>query len=540
MKSRQGAGCLAAGALAIALACLVVTALAASLVATGEIPQGAPRLVVVGPPEQVLNQPLMALSFAFDQPMDRDSVESALTIQPPLTGSFRWNEDRSEVTFEPDPPGYGLGMTYTVRLAPGIRAGTMPRQTRDGAVQRFSFPALLDSAQPERGEQGLGPWTRLSASFNYTLSCHSTLRTFSISPHIDGLLECRGASLGFNPGQPLEPSTTYAAGVEQVYLPGESWARPGVRWTFQTAEALSVVEVSPRGSGYLVDLWTPVEMVFNRSVVTDSVSSRFTLVGGGGVAVLGRLLWNENGSAFAFQPERPLIPGREYRFVLQPGVYDELGFLLADSVESEFVTLHMMGLPLPLPGSRNVPLDSAIRLPFTRPMDRASVEAGFTLDPPVEGEAAWLEDTLVFTPSHGLAPETVYRVRVDGNVRDATAARMAKERRWAFETGLLLLEADVPEGVISDLNRPLALHFALPMDQASVQASLTVTPTVPGEAWWTGDRTMHFRPVPAWLPGTEYEISLGGAAQSAGGHHTLGQDVTWVFSTHQANALPGN
>jgi hypothetical protein len=190
----------------------------------------------------------------------------------------------------------------------------------------------------------------------------------------------------------------------------------------------------------------------------------------------------------------------------------------------------MMGLPLPVPGSRKVPLDSAVRLPFTRPMDRASAEAGLTIEPPVEGAVAWIEDTLIFTPSHGLAPETVYRVCVAGSVRDASAAPMANERRWSFETGALLLEADVPQGFVDDRQLPIALRFALPMDRASVEAAFTVTPATPGKVWWTADNTMHFRPEPGWRAGTDYEIELAGTAQSAGGHHSIGQDASWRLS----------
>lgn len=65
------------------------------------------------------------LQMRFDQPMDRASVESALQINPPLAGTFRWSAD-NEVSFVPAQPGLLRGLTYTAVLGTGARsiAGT--------------------------------------------------------------------------------------------------------------------------------------------------------------------------------------------------------------------------------------------------------------------------------------------------------------------------------------------------------------------------------------------------------------------------------
>ena len=80
----------------------------------------------------------------------------------------------------------------------------------------------------------------------------------------------------------------------------------------------------------------------------------------------------------------------------------------------------MVGVPSPQPAARDVRLDSTIRLPFTRPMDRASVEAGLTFTPALEVDLAWEGDTLVVTPRGGLAGDTAYEVRLSAEVRDET------------------------------------------------------------------------------------------------------------------------
>jgi uncharacterized protein YfaS (alpha-2-macroglobulin family) len=65
-----------------------------------------PLLISIVPPDAV-NLPLdSAFNLTFNQPMDRESVGENLTLQDSMGGSvsggFTWNEDSSELTFQPD------------------------------------------------------------------------------------------------------------------------------------------------------------------------------------------------------------------------------------------------------------------------------------------------------------------------------------------------------------------------------------------------------------------------------------------------------
>ncbi|HEX8599232.1 MAG TPA: MG2 domain-containing protein [Chloroflexia bacterium] len=61
------------------------------------------------------------LQMLFDQPMDRASVEGALSIDPPLAGTFEWSAD-NEVSFVPLQPGLLRGVAYTAVLSPSARS----------------------------------------------------------------------------------------------------------------------------------------------------------------------------------------------------------------------------------------------------------------------------------------------------------------------------------------------------------------------------------------------------------------------------------
>ncbi|HEY0072283.1 MAG TPA: Ig-like domain-containing protein [Chloroflexia bacterium] len=61
------------------------------------------------------------LQMRFDQPMDRASVEGALSIDPPLAGTFQWTAD-NEVSFVPSQPGLLRGVSYTAVLSHSARS----------------------------------------------------------------------------------------------------------------------------------------------------------------------------------------------------------------------------------------------------------------------------------------------------------------------------------------------------------------------------------------------------------------------------------
>jgi hypothetical protein len=79
---------------------------------------------------------------------------------------------------------------------------------------------------------------------------------------------------------------------------------------------------------------------------------------------------------------------------------------------------------------------AVIRLTFDQPMDRASVEAALTIQPPIDGATSWEGDTLIFTPTDNYLKEsTEYSVSVAPTIRSAEGAVVLhSEYRWSFHT----------------------------------------------------------------------------------------------------------
>ncbi len=229
MRTLGGCRLLAFLALFFLVACLVFAALAAGLFMTGELPAYEPRLTGLEPQPGFAFRPTTPITLTFDQPMDRASVESSFALAPAVPGTFAWNEDHTQVVFQPSGAGFEPGMRYRVRLADGARGALLPRTTRKAVEWGFALPPLLESASPAPGTGSLGPLPSLEARFNYDLDCDATSQSFVISPAVAGTIDCREGAWSFTPSAPLEADRAYSASLEGVYLEGDPAPRPGPR-----------------------------------------------------------------------------------------------------------------------------------------------------------------------------------------------------------------------------------------------------------------------------------------------------------------------
>jgi hypothetical protein len=72
------------------------------------------------------------------------------------------------------------------------------------------------------------------------------------------------------------------------------------------------------------------------------------------------------------------------------------------------------------PGRNQVPLNSAISITFSRPVDQRSAERSIVIYPLVKGRFSWRdEQTIVFTPATPLQPKTIYHITINPGLRDA-------------------------------------------------------------------------------------------------------------------------
>jgi hypothetical protein len=170
----------------------------------------------------------------------------------------------------------------------------------------------------------------------------------------------------------------------------------------------------------------------------------------------------------------------------------------------------------------DVPSNDPITVTFDRPMNRASVERRFQLQPPLAACAgsrscryAWSGNTFEYLhPGINFALSTEYTVSMHAGYADESGQQNTLEHVWHFTTERApsLSSADPADnatGVAPDRN--LLLTFDRPMRPDSVHGAVTVSPDVPflvrGRPGGDGSQ-YEIVPTTVLLPDTAYTVSV--------------------------------
>lgn len=196
-----------------------------------------------------------------------------------------------------------------------------------------------------------------------------------------------------------------------------------VRLSFTTAGYLQPVQALPEDGSTGVDPTSAIVAAFNRPVVPlgadpAGLPAGFSLE----PASAGNGVWL-NTSTYIFYPEPALVGGQTYRATINPGLKSTDGSPLQQSYSWSFTTTLPELVSVEPSTETPWPLDPQVTLSFNQPMDRASVEGGFSLrlpdGRPVAGSFTWEEDdtVMVFTPQGLLPRNTSLTLSLSGQVQ---------------------------------------------------------------------------------------------------------------------------
>ncbi len=205
----------------------------------------------------------------------------------------------------------------------------------------------------------------------------------------------------------------------------------------------------------------------------------------------------------------------------------------------------------PRPGGELPAENAAITLRFSRPMDRASVEAALRLTPVVTGTFEWEDDQSVTFRPKALTSATRYQVALDATARADNGLPLNRELAFTFSTlspltvthtapaaGDRALRSDTP--LVVSFNYPLAplncTGWVADGDEGCSPLPLIIEPEVAGEGMWLNTSLYRFDPQPGWNAGTTYTITLPAGVESVAGA-ALDAPVTWSFSTAPPRAV---
>jgi hypothetical protein len=246
----------------------------------------------------------------------------------------------------------------------------------------------------------------------------------------------------------------------------------------------TIVSTSPANAATGVAVDTALSVTFSELMDVSSVSVTVSPE-----VNLGDANWSGDGLTVAFQPGDELAFNQTYTVTVAGN--DPAGNALAGSSFS-FTTANLpdttpptVASNSPADGASGVPSATNISLSFSEPMNRASVEAAFDVEPAVTCSFAWsADDTLVTCiPSAELATSTAYMVTLAAAAADTGGNTLEAAHSFSFTTAAApdttpptVSSTSPTSGEQGAARRPgIVVTFSEPMDKASAQAAFSIT-----------------------------------------------------------------
>ena len=363
------------------------------------------------------------------------------------------------------------------------------------ATPQAPLPPALVEADPAAGAE-LSLDSPVTLYFNQPMDRTSVEAALQEQPQVEGRVTWQDDStLSFQPNIPLQPDSELSlqVGTSARSLEGQTLLEP-VEVNYRTVSYLQVAQQLPEPGSANVDPSSAVVIAFNRPIVPlgadpAELPPAFTL----DPPAQGQVEWL-NTSTYIFYPGPALAGGQTYTVYVNNNLQGTQGSPLQEAPPWSFSTAAPALLSVePAAGSSHILLDSPIVLQFNQPMDPLSVEAGFSLSAagdPQPGTADWNDDfsQLTFKPDSLLRRGTSYQINLSGQVEARGGTPLGTTLDQSFQTvqALAVESSDPPKGGTFRPDQVLSLTFSAPIDEATIQSSLTISPSVSNFTnWWS-------------------------------------------------------
>jgi uncharacterized protein YfaS (alpha-2-macroglobulin family) len=396
------------------------------------------------------------VELIFDQPMDREAVAAAFTLQQagdtpiPVAGRVSWVNERT-MQFTPADP-LPRQTTYDVILTQAA-ASASGEPLREPYTFRFMTAGFLEVAQviPAGGTTDVETETTITVIFNRPVVPLTTLAEMenlpdpvTFEPEIKGSGEWLNTSIYvFTPAEPLSGGVTYTAQVK-ASLEDVAGAVLGndFTWGFTTIPP-KVVWVRPRDSAIQVPIDTSISVQFNQPVDPDSAMEAFHLERRGlfRTAIQGESSVIAN--TLTFTPTNPLDFDQTYLLTVDAGVTSEAGGAgMVEAYEARFTTVPLPRIVSTNPrnGEQNAWPYTAFQITFNAPIDPNTVMPNLSMTPPISPTQVYTHFNTydnTFVLNFGAQPSTDYTVVIKDGIADPYGNTIPAGRTVKFRTAPL-------------------------------------------------------------------------------------------------------
>jgi len=402
-----------------------------------------PPALVETAPMQGSELPLSGpLTLYFNQPMDTASVESALSAEPALRGSYTWEGENATLVFTPAEP-WEPATEVTIILDTLAQASNGLALSEPVSLQ-FTTTGYLQLTQnlPADAATGADPSSAVVAAFNRPVvplgaDPEGLEPAFTISPAVSGRGEWLNTSTYiFYPDPPLEGGKDYAVNLSSDLQSTDGVPMEQVEgWTFSTAFP-RLVSAQPEDDEQFVYLDAEIVLEFNQAMDSDSMAANFDLVDAVGRAVTGDLTWSEDQRTFTFTPDALLGRSAEYTFVLDGDVQASGGTPLGSDFRATFTTVGDMAVIAsdPVQGGEKY-VYAPISFTLSAPLDLDTPNEWVTVEPDVSSQIYFSGRELNI--SGFFDAETDYTVTLSAALADAWGDTLGEPYVLNFSTASL-------------------------------------------------------------------------------------------------------
>jgi uncharacterized protein YkwD len=301
-------------------------------------------------------------------------------------------------------------------------------------------------------------------------------------------------------------------------------ARPAVTTASPTSDIVPLTQAAFRMAVATdIDLRAPTSILFSAPMQRGSVQSSVSIQ----PAIPFQLEWSDDDTRVSIVPTGAWQPSTYYTVTVGAGALATTGRPMTRPARAAFLTRDATTGLIAATGmiDKRATVDSSFTIAFDQAVDLASVAPAIHIDPPLPGAltrttAAGGASTYTFIPSQALAPDTKYRVVVDG-VRDASGLELVPLTMAMRTVAAPQVVRFRPRDAAADVLREalISVRFTEKMDHTTTKAAFTVTADgkrVPGTIrFFENDTVLVFDPLSKLPYGAKVVATVAATATSA-------------------------
>ncbi len=300
---------------------------------------------------------LAPATIMFSTPMERDSVESSVSVDPPADIDLLWNDDHTSVSIVPT-EHWTPGTYYTITVGAGALASTgrpMTRPARAAFLTRDAAAAAI--APTSKVEKRVAIDTSFTVAFDQAVDLGTVAGAIRLDPPATGALSRSTGQDGvatytFDPSRPLAPDTRYQLIVDGVRDAAGLAVEP-VTMALRTVAGPEVVRFRPLSRTTEVTRVTPISVRFTQAMDRGSTKRAFSVTADG-KRVAGTIRFAEGDTVLVFDPAATLPYDATVVATVAAGARSADGVALATSTKGTFTTK-----PKPSPRTAAAPRTSS-------------------------------------------------------------------------------------------------------------------------------------------------------------------------------------